>query len=394
VLNHYELLGVTSKATKIEIKSAFKEKALLYHPDRHFGDSKKEEHFKLLNEAYQTLSNDYARAKYDLLQYQKRVGIHSEQNHHTDQQTQRNQSINPNYKPKYKRTTPSITSKENLRATAYAFLFALTIGVFIKFMYYGFEFQEANEYAEVLESRRGFFEIAQDKYRQDSAVKSLELVMSMGRFHREEQDMRVFKDYLLQEIKTEGDQFFEAGKYQQALEKYEVLEPHAVNNSVSDMKKIAFAYKGVGEIKKAIDIYRTLQLYGYESMDFYYEMGLLYEEGVGDYRLALRYYQISADKAMDSYNKLSDEVHPVMITADIVPKQHYDIYMKIAEVKYKSGLYQDAIKAVAWSKTIWPDSLFQYQIEIKSLAALNLDKEKNEAIAKAYELIPTFYLDD
>lgn len=68
--NFYTLLGITPAATQQEVKQAYKKLALKYHPDKNPGDKFAEEKFKLVNTAYQTLSNPGKRARYDLkLQY-------------------------------------------------------------------------------------------------------------------------------------------------------------------------------------------------------------------------------------------------------------------------------------------------------------------------------------
>lgn len=63
--DYYEILGITKSATKIEIKKAYRKKAIQYHPDKNPGDKKAEEMFKLAAEAYEVLSNDDKRARYD-----------------------------------------------------------------------------------------------------------------------------------------------------------------------------------------------------------------------------------------------------------------------------------------------------------------------------------------
>jgi len=63
--DYYEVLGVTRGATKEEIKKAYRKQALKYHPDKNPGDKKAEENFKEAAAAYEVLSNDEKRARYD-----------------------------------------------------------------------------------------------------------------------------------------------------------------------------------------------------------------------------------------------------------------------------------------------------------------------------------------
>ena len=62
--NYYEVLGVEKNATKEEIKSAFRKKARVLHPDVNKAPDA-EEKFKELGKAYETLIDDNKRATYD-----------------------------------------------------------------------------------------------------------------------------------------------------------------------------------------------------------------------------------------------------------------------------------------------------------------------------------------
>ena len=61
----YKVLGVEKTASAQEIKKAYRKLALKYHPDHNPGDKAAEEKFKQVSEAYEILSDEEKRAKYD-----------------------------------------------------------------------------------------------------------------------------------------------------------------------------------------------------------------------------------------------------------------------------------------------------------------------------------------
>lgn len=83
----YEILGVTKSASKDDIKKAYRKLAMQYHPDRNPGDKAAEEKFKEAAEAYEVLSDDTKKQRYDQFghdNYQNNGGGHGGHNMNMD----------------------------------------------------------------------------------------------------------------------------------------------------------------------------------------------------------------------------------------------------------------------------------------------------------------------
>ncbi len=63
--NYYAILEISSSATNVEIKAAYRQQAKKHHPDANPNEATDGEMFKLVNEAYQVLSNPILRQQYD-----------------------------------------------------------------------------------------------------------------------------------------------------------------------------------------------------------------------------------------------------------------------------------------------------------------------------------------
>jgi len=63
--DYYEVLSISKSASQAEIKKGYRKMAIKYHPDKNPDDKNAEEKFKLCAEAYEVLSDDNKKARYD-----------------------------------------------------------------------------------------------------------------------------------------------------------------------------------------------------------------------------------------------------------------------------------------------------------------------------------------
>lgn len=380
--NYYQFLGISQTASQEEIKSAFKKKAIQYHPDKHAGDVHMEELFKKINSAYQTLSNSYSKSKYDLSLNRPSPPppIYRYYHHYTKT------PFRP--PPTYSKR---ISSEENIKSTLYAFLFAFVVGLIVYSGIWILKYIRAEEKAEFLAERQLIFDSAKEANNRGDISNSLKILSHFKYFDQTEADIRAYKKKLLLTTLIKANQYLKNENYQKALEIFDILEPYPISSFLNFKRKKAKAYKGIGDFQSTIEIYEEIYQEGYRTTSFYYEIGITYEEGSSNFKQALYFYKRAAEYATIEYETILGKGYPVMITADHIPELYYYIYVKLANAYYETNDFQQAINSLKWAKEIWPDSAMSYLISAKCHQALNeitlACADYNMAKFKNYNLI-------
>jgi hypothetical protein len=91
--DYYQILGISPRATQLEVRRSFRKLAVLYHPDKN-NAPEAEEQFKQINRAYEVLNNVDKRAQYDLSLVYPLGQAHTAQPRHRDPAYHRNPAVN------------------------------------------------------------------------------------------------------------------------------------------------------------------------------------------------------------------------------------------------------------------------------------------------------------
>jgi len=134
-LNYYQILGVSRDATQEEIKKAFRLHASKFHPDKHKGDDFFSSQFKLVKEAYDTLSDFEKRKKYDkeFFGEHKSQGLHGDKSKRNPDQNKSDPEASNPESTGHKKQKSGVTDSDNTWKPNWKYYLGLAIVVLLFF---------------------------------------------------------------------------------------------------------------------------------------------------------------------------------------------------------------------------------------------------------------------
>lgn len=355
--NYYHVLGLSENASQQEIKAAFKRLAVKYHPDKHAGDVAMEEKFKQINVAHQILSDEYEKARFDLkLKYQQFASQQPKGYSYRPTDTEYwKRRARDQYRPKH------VDYKQNALATLYAFgitfIIALVVmsGVWMKQGY------DDKQLQKLLAERRSTYLEAKDSFESGDYKNAFQLMTSLSYFRTEENEMKDFKDSMLEEMTLKGDAHFNANRYHEAINLYKmVLELDTTSLLYEVKQKLAKAYKATNQPEEALEIWKDFLVNEYEIIGSLVQIAEVHRTEFNDLDEALDHLLIAHKLAIKRYKKFYGKGYALVINEATVPKSHYKLYTSLADLYLQLEDIEMAIKASEWNKYVWPDSVAAY----------------------------------
>ncbi|WP_258105790.1 DnaJ domain-containing protein [Marinoscillum sp. MHG1-6] len=369
--NFYQLLEISETASQAEIKAAFKRLAVLYHPDKHAGNMEMEERFKEINLAYQTLSNPYEKARYDIKLTYSRSIPNTEFNPPDTFSTQPRKRYY--YRPNYKE--PEIDWKENWIATAYAFGFTIIVACLVMTVIWIKTTYDEKMHQELLANRRATFESAQEDLLRGKVGDALVKLNDLSPHLPEENDMRDFKANLFHGYILKGQESYTHRQYQDAIYYFELIEKFSPRKPIPVKELLAKAYQENHQPHQSIKKFKELLVLGHNSLDYYLSMGEIYRDQINNPTEAIRYFQLARDKALRQYKSFYGDAYFLVLSADMVPIRHYELFTGLAELYLIDNQDKNVIKTTQWNIQVWPDSIDNYLVAAQAYRNIGqLDK--------------------
>jgi tetratricopeptide (TPR) repeat protein len=337
----YEALGVSRTASQTQIKAAFKRMAMRYHPDHNPGNKEAEETFKLLNEAYHTLSDPVKRSRYDA----RFLIITEELNeaYWQDVKRKRYQQWKRAHDSQYR------LDKNYFKIQGLAFLVFLLIA--------GFCFAVINTAHYYVRQQQ------MEKWRANSMqLKQVNGLFGEGKFHdaftmirtMEERDPLDFRfgfvrDSLVGALRKQADNEYRAKDFRSAVSHYLVLKNYENPVRYETLEHMSMCQYYLGNYKESLEALKHLhnQLPG--DLGLVYKIGIINLEKLDNPQEALHYFSIGKKLFKENLSRVYGNAFQVVMNPNDVPDIYLAIFKGRAHANMKVGNFTEAVKDCNWA---------------------------------------------
>ncbi len=350
--DYYLILGIPQNASSLEIRSAFKEKALLYHPDRNPGDPNAEEIFKSINEAYQILGKPIARQQYDyrVAQAQTRPQYKARPrppypprpvyNYHT---------FEWEYKRGYPHTKTYVFDKKYFHHQILAFvIFGLIAAAILTGSRVSGYFKNL-EHSKILAQQEQMHHQAQAYFTEGKPQQALEIMKSLIKANPFETEYKDGGEQMVIQLRDEGQQMLAEKHFMKALLNFNLVKKYQRYQSLDIWLQIAECYLGMGESLKAFKTMEYVHIREPHDMQLVLQMGIILMDSLNQPREAMQYFEKGKERFKSIQQSKYGKAYPIIMKADEVPKVYSDLFLQCARANIYENDFNKALGDSKWA---------------------------------------------
>jgi curved DNA-binding protein CbpA len=376
VANHYDTLGIPTTANSTQIRAAYKQLALRYHPDRNPGFPEAEEIFKKVNEAYHVLSDPVKKLNYDagfiLLPPQ------SQANYAREMKRRRYW-----YYFVRNQDRPYKIDKEYFKIQGLAFAVFIVIS--------GFCFALVHTANYIMQQRH------LKKYNANSlSLKKVDALFGSGQYddafhlieslHKQnpgEYRFSYARDSLVSVLKNLADTRFDEKDFAGAVSYYFKLENYEQPTRSETLQRISLCQFYLGNYKEALQAMKHLHNQDPRNLRLVYEIGIINLDYLENTEEALQYFTLGKKLFKENLSQIYGEAFEIIVNPYDLP----DIYLDIFEGRARCNLalrnYEEAVTDCNWAVFLRPQRGLGYYIRAQANASLGIPEKICSDLSKA-----------
>lgn len=369
----YEVLGIERNANPVQIKAAFKRMAMKYHPDRNPGNREAEETFKLINEAYHTLTDPVKRSRYDA-----RFDIITEQFNDAYWQEVKRRRFR-----QWKQAQESRyrLDKNYFRIQALAFLVFLVIAGFcfavINTAHYYVRQQQLEKWranSQLLKQVNGLFGAGkfEDAFRMIGVLQQKDPMEFRFGFAR---------DSLVDALRHLADREYQNKNFASAVSYYLVLKDHEHPVRVETLENMSMCQYYLGNYSESLRDLKHLHNQQPNNLALIYQIGMINLEKLGNPGEALQYFSLGKKIFKDNLSRIYGNAFQIVMNPGDAPDIYYHIFHGRALANLSLKKYADAETDCNWAIFLRPQHAEPYYL--RGMAKLRLKQPVCEDFSSA-----------
>jgi len=368
VSTYYSILGIDPRAEAAAVRAAYKRLAMAYHPDHNPGNPEAEETFKMVNEAYQTLSDPIKRARYDgLLFPQFFVPVDYDY-----ERPRRNLRRPVPARPYYQ------VDRQYFRMQALSLLVFLALAgigfALMSTIHYIVERRQLQAYqAETRELEHAGSLFASGRF--DDAFSTVRRLTEESPL---EYRLRLACDSLEHALRDLANIRFEAKEYQEAATLYGILARNEEPASVETLRRIAMTEYYLGKYQESLAAMKELHNQYPESPELVYSIALMNLDKIQNINEAMHYFEIGKSLHQRRIRERYGISFVNLVNPTGVVELYFDVLHGSARCNILLTKYDEAVKDCDDAVKIRPDVGDAYRLR----AMANGRRRKMETVCR------------
>ena len=365
---HYSILGIDSRADAATVRAAYKKLAMAYHPDHNPGNPEAEETFKMVNEAYQTLSDPIKRARYDGLLF-----------------PQYTIPINYDYERPRRNLRRPVPARPYYQVDRQYFrMQAVSVLVFLALAGLGFALMSLIHY--VVERRQ------LEAYRQETKeLEHADVLFASGQFDDAfgtvrrlteeaplEYRLRATSDSLEHALRDLANVHFDSKEYHEAATLYAILARNEEPASVETLRKIAMTEYYIGDYVQSLEAMKELHRQYPESPELVYSIALMNLDKVQNINEAMHYFEIGKSLHQRRIQEQYGISFVNLVNPAGVVELYFDVLHGSARCNILLSKFDEAVKDCDDAVKIRPDIGDAYRLR----ALANARRRKMDTVCR------------
>lgn len=349
---YYSILGIDPRADATAVRAAYKKLAMAYHPDHNPGNPEAEETFKMVNEAYQTLSDPLKRARYDGLLFPQ-YAI----------------PVNYDYERPRRNLRRPVPARPYYQVDRQYFrMQALSLLVFIALAGLGFALMSTIHYLVERRQRLAY----QDETRElqhagslfasgqfeDAFIKVRKLTQESPLEYR----LRAATDSLEHALRELADVRFDAQEYEQAATLYRILARNEDPASVETLRRLAMTEYYLGKYQESLAAMKELHNQYPDSPELVYSIALMNLDKIQNFNEAMQFFEIGKSLHRRRIQERYGLSFANLVNPNGVAELYFDVLHGSARCNILLSKFDEAVQDCDDAVKIRPDAGDAYRL--------------------------------